>query len=750
MMHNSLFIRDRLLETNQNPLHVSRRDPHQWLQIDPPTEVRAGETALTGRWSVVAGHDDLSEAAADLADFLSRCGTQVAPGSSQTVSLHLDSSLRPWSFRLAVQSGSVSIHGGDIAGVWAGLVYLEREVAGRRAPALPHGTTERAAPWRLQISQAPFGSNYLVPDLTSEYIGDDAFRLLAHYGINGMNIYGDWLLYVKSERFPALSQPDYDRNIAILKQTVARARKFGVQLIFMAVSPKFGEEHEVFRRHPELRGARIIKGQTDQRIHNLCSSSEASLALHRETFRNLFREVPDLGGLGLIIGGESYYHCFMRPDLHGLEPGMKTNCPLCAQQKPEDVVNRLLKATADGVHEAKPGAPVMAWPYSATRWSSDRPQLEFCRGMEPGVSLLTTVDKDQWYQKDGYRKVIWDYSIDYTGPADNLVAQAEVIRERGLDLYVKHETALGLECIHLPYMPALQRIGQKWANVRAMQPAGVMQSWMFFGMFGSRAEEIGWWTAWRPELSLDQILHEIAGRDFGPLAGDMVKVWDRVSRAAGHLPYIGRYFTGPEFIGPAHPLLPNATDPTPELFHALLYYLQENEETFSRTVIETKHSLVMNQLPMQHFANGIKLDREGDMMQLVLAEYSRACAVSGEALGLIESLQAAGAPVAQRLHAEERLLVEFVHRTFLSTYHTLRYLYLRDHGGAAGEADRAAELRTIALAEIENARLARHIFVEAPWLDLGIRVDGKFPSSLEMVDAKIALMAHAFGVEGAV
>ncbi|WP_409342807.1 hypothetical protein [Paenibacillus sp. MBLB4367] len=738
MMHNSLLIRERLIQTNNSELHRSRRNPHRFIRkLNRAAGLAPGELELAGSWSVTfeSGYPGLEEAADDLRDYLAQGGIAADEPADGQVILRIDGSIPAGGFRRTVEATSVRIDASDMRGIWAGVVYTERELAVRGEPVLLEGELLRQPAWRMQISQAPFGSNYLVPDLTPDYLGDDAFRLLAHYGVNGMTIYGDWLLYVKSETYPELNCPEYEQNIAVLRDAAERAMKYGVQLYYVPVSPKLAHDHPLFLRVPEARGARIHPGlkKDAKPIHNLCSSHDETLAFHGEVMANLFKEVPQLGGLGLIIGGESYYHCFMRPDRRGLPDGQRTNCPRCAAYTAEQAVNGLLKATAEAVKRHHPHAPVMAWPYSAFIWSGDPAQLGLLEEMDERVALLNTIDKDQWAQKEGYRKLIWDYSIDYTGPADNLLKQAEILNRRGMELFVKTETALGLECIQYPYFPSLGRLADKWRNVASMKPSGVLQSWMFYGMWGSRAEELGWWSAWRPDKPTEEVIAAIATRDFGDIGPQMVRVWERFSEAASRFPYIPTYFTGPEFIGPAHPLFFGGEAEKREEFQALLYYLQENEETFSKTVVEVRHSLVMEEIPYSRIRGVLKADDEEAYFTVFMNEFRQALSASKEAVYILAGIPEPADPNVRAALAEEQQLCELIYRTFLSTVNAFTFLSHKETGDTAG-------MLQVAESEIGNARAARRLFEQSPWLDLSLRVDGKYPSSLRMIDAKIAIM----------
>ncbi len=78
------------------------------------------------------------------------------------------------------------------------------------------------------------------------------------------------------------------------------------------------------------------------------------------------------------------------------------------------------------------------------------------------------IDKGAFMQKTGYRKSIWDYSIDFNGIAEltrkicrcGAPVQPPVLRE--------NRNRHRLETIQFPYVPAMQRLADKWRNVPAL------------------------------------------------------------------------------------------------------------------------------------------------------------------------------------------------------------------------------------------------------------------------------------------
>lgn len=729
-MHNSLHIRELLRRTNSDPLRIDRRDPHRLISVDPSAAPTSDDIRLDGEWDVVSCSGSVLEPAVrDVSEFLGLMGISVVAGGDNAVELRIAPDLSPRAFRIVVSPSRVVINGGDIAGAWAGIAWMERMMRVRRGPFLPTGIHERTARWRTQITQGPWGGNYSVPDFSPEYLSDDAFRLYAHYGVNSMMIYGDLLCYANSSILPELNHPDYDHHIEMLRDASRRAAQYGVQFTYVVVGAKLRADHPVFVNHPSTLGAGKTPGGESRAIHCLCSSDEKVLAFYRETFRNILRAAPELAGFICIIGGESFYHCRMWPHSDHL-------CEKCFLHRTEDVVSSLLGNITDAVQTEKPGAFVAAWPYNTDSW--DNPDaLELLRTLPKNVSYLDQFDRKQLYDKGSYRKLVWDYSVDYIGPADQHVARARIARERGLGHYVRTETGIGLEVFQFPYVPSMFRLADKWEVVRDLAPDGVHQAWLFFGMFGSRAEELGL-RATYGDYTPNEFIREMAVRDFGPdTVEHVLTAWRTMSEAVGHIPSVTLhyYYVGPSFLGPCHPLIPEKDSDIPDVFDAVLFYLQEGEETFSRKRTEVRTSLVMADLPETAASINIEWDSDSDGWDIVLTEYREAARLAEASWqSLLDAAKHTRISYdAQRLE-EETLLTELVYRTFETCANTVEFLHLRDRNG---NADR---MREIARQELENAERSRPIYEKCPWLDIAERTDGVYSKCTGMIDAKAAML----------
>jgi hypothetical protein len=412
-----------------------------------------------------------------------------------------------------------------------------------------------------------------------------------------------------------------------------------------------------------------------------------------------------------------------------------TNCPHCQQLSPEKMVSNFVENTAKAIHQFKPSVPVMAWPYSANRWSKDPYQIDFIEKLPSSVALLSEIDKDQWIKKNGYSKLIWDYSIDFVGPSDRILGQVETAQECNVEVFIKSETALGLEINHVPYVPCLPRLLTKWKNLAQLHPRGVIQSWAFFGMWGSIAEELGWWKCWEPSLSNDEILYYIATREVGEKnQKQLIKVWEDLSEAISHLPCIPPYYIGPFFLGPAHPLITKG-NPIPDVFLGALYYKQELEESLSTKRLQLFEPLILTQLPSSPKEWGFIADSSQKEWEIFFSELEQVVHFSAQAFHKIQSIVSDN----QENMFEQATIIEFLYRTFITTYNSLRFLYLQTKE-INSENRNNSSIITIIQEELQNTQAVELLYQRSPWLDLQLRTEGKFSSSQDMINTKIRLL----------
>ncbi|MEK7793619.1 MAG: hypothetical protein AAB353_03775 [Candidatus Hydrogenedentota bacterium] len=463
------------------------------------------------------------------------------------------------SFTISAGPGRIAVIGHDSRGLRDGVVRLVDQIGFRQAPFVSTGEQVYRPKLSVRLGTVPKMGSY---------------RELVFLGYNavfagGGNLHAlsvsDAIPELRARRVPGLASAG--------TTSAAEARRHGLKTYaFVDTRQKFPKDDPVFEAHPDIRGALTWKADGE---YVLCTEHPLVRRYLMESVEGLFRADPELDGLVLIIGGEGFYHCFMRP--YGVEKG-HTNCSRCEPLGAETVVANLCNALATAARSVNPNAEVVAWPYSAEHvWSADKAQAVLIEKFEPGAAIFTEIEKDEYVSKeDGVNKHLWDYSIDLIGPGARAKAQIEACRSAGIHVYLKSEPELAFEAPRLPHIPCMDR----WVDrAQALASCGADGAWVFPAFracFGTSAAEINKFFWWDPAPDKEDLLQRFAARLAGAEAGPHVRqAWKYVSDAIAYSPELPSYYTGPYYLGPAHPMCADPRAELPEVFFGYYLFMAE-------------------------------------------------------------------------------------------------------------------------------------------------------------------------------
>lgn len=553
-----------------SPYSALSKDYFLRFSRDPDATPEADETAVAEGWRIVHSPDAAPltvRMAEHLADFLTRtmnvtCPVEAGEGAERTIVL-ADAVAAPGvneeAFAIAVGADRIAIAAGSPEGVRDGIVKLTDRIGFRGAPYLAQGVETYEPKLRVRLGTTPMMGSF--KDLV--FMGYNAV-FAAGGSLHGLS---------RSDAIPALAERRVPGLLEAGAASVAAAKAYGLKTYaFVDTREKFAKDAPVFQEHPDLRGALTWKADGE---YVVCTEHPLAQRYLAESVQDLFRETPGLDGLVFIIGGEGFYHCFMRP--YGVEKG-HTNCARCEAVGAEQVVANLCNRIAAAAREIHPEAEIVAWPYSAEHvWSVDPYCAGFISKLEPGTAIFTEIEKSEYLEKpEGVRKSLWDYSIDMIGPGPRAQAQIEACRAAGIPIYLKSEPELGFEAPRLPHIPCMDR----WADrAIALATCGADGAWVFPAFrpnYGTSASELAKYFWWEPAPDKDALLNDFAARLFGPEAGPhMREAWRHVSDAIPFSPELPSYYKGPYYLGPAHPMVANPEAEIPELFYGRYLFLVE-------------------------------------------------------------------------------------------------------------------------------------------------------------------------------
>jgi hypothetical protein len=547
---------------------------------DPRAMPSPGEIAIQADWQIVVppDTDPLANVMAEqLQTFLRQCmnlelpivrqaAAQTTNGETPTIVL-LDSgggdSEKPESFTIRVEPGRVTVHGDSPNGLRDGIVRLVDRIGLREAPILAVGETTYAPLLRLRVGAVPAGGSYK----------DAVF-----FGYNAVLFGGgDLFALSRSDAIPELSARRVPDTLEANREGMKELGKFGLKAYaWLNTRQKFSKDDPVLLAHPEIRGSLTWSADGE---YNLCTSHPLVRRYLKETVRGMFETLPELQGVVLIVGGEGFYHCHMRP--FGVAKG-HTNCARCEPLGAEAAVADLCNDLASAAREVNPNAEVVVWPYSAEHvWASDAAATGFLQRLKPGVALLTEVEKSEIITKrPGLQKSIWDYSIDFIGPAARTRQQIDVCAAHDIPVYLKSEPELAFEAPRLPQIPCMDR----WADrSETLASCGAEGAWVFpafrpfFGTSTAEINKLLWWT---PMEDRESQLQSLARRIAGASAADALRTaWKETSAAVAQSPELPSYYLGPYYLGPMHPICANRQQPLPDVFYGQYLFRAEHMDS---------------------------------------------------------------------------------------------------------------------------------------------------------------------------
>jgi hypothetical protein len=562
------------------PFSILSKDYFSRFSRDPAAIAEKHEVVVDSRWRIVlpSGIGPLGRLMAEhLQAFLrermhvhlalvEEPSTSVAESSNPSLAL-LDSggddAGTPESFTIRVEPDRITVHGDSPNGLRDGIVRLVDRIGFREAPVLEVGSTVYKPRLPVRLGCVPAGGTY---------------KDLVFFGFNAV-LYGGGDLYALSESdaIPELSARRVSGALESNQHGLKELGKYGLKAYaFVNTRQKFPKDDPVFRAHPDIRGALTWSADGE---YTLCTSHPLVRQYLRESLQGLFRSLPELQGVVVIIGGEGFYHCHMRP--YGVEKG-HTNCSRCEVLGAEAAVADLCNDLASAIREVKPDAELVLWPYSAEHvWAKDRAVTGLIERLKPGTALFTEIEKSETVQKPpGIVKEIWDYSIDLIGPGPRAREQIAACTKAHVPVYLKSEPELGFEAPRLPQIPCMDR----WADrAEALASCGASGAWVFPAFrpfYGTSTGEINKFLWWSPVPDRDALLQSLAKRLAGEHGADALRhAWKEVSEAIPFSPELPPYYTGPYYLGPMHPMCADREKPLPEVFYGRYLFQAEIKDS---------------------------------------------------------------------------------------------------------------------------------------------------------------------------
>lgn len=551
---------------NSSPLSALSEDCFSRYSRDPDAKPAEGEVLIGDGWRIVHAIDAsplVTLIAGDLSSFLAeRMGvplaieTASAPlASGNCIALFEADGGKPGmggSFTITACADGVRVAGHDAAGLRDGVVRLVDLMGFREAPILEVGTFEFAPRVGLRVGRVPVGGG--VRDAV--FLGNNAIVIG----------YDDLFALSTSDAIPELNGRQKPSLLHAVACAVREARSYRLKTYLHIKTSRLDGDDPAFVDHPEIQGAEIDFGKPGQ--HALCSEQPLVKRYYAESIAGLFRETG-LDGVMLIVGGEEFYHCYMRPA--GCEKG-DTNCPRCKSLGVETVVANLGTLLTEAARAVRPDAEVVLWPYGAYwAWAGDPSHVGLIEKLDRGSCLLVEPEVGEVIEKDGgFTKHLWDYSIDMVGIGPRCRRQIDACAARHVPLYLKSDHEHAYEACRLPCIPCMDRWFDRTEAMLTSDTDGLwVFSYVYRPCFGTTGAILGKYLYWDPAPGKEELLEQLAASVAGKAGGPSVRcAWRLVSEAVGLTPELPpRYFMGPMCLGPEHPMCVDREAELPAIFY---------------------------------------------------------------------------------------------------------------------------------------------------------------------------------------
>jgi hypothetical protein len=629
----------------------------------------------------------------------------------------------PESYTLEITKDRVLVQGRDAPGLRDGIVRVVDLMGFRQGPILPLGKWVVKPRLPVRLGAVP-------------YLG--SFREAVFLGYNAVFVSAGSLFEMStSDALPELQSrrnPHVRTNFAA---AVNEAAKLGLKTFcWLDTRQKFAKDHPVFQAHPEVRGTLTWKADGE---YVLCTEHPLVKRYLTESVEGLLRAAPQLSGVVIIIGGEGFYHCYMRS--FGVAKGQSA-CVRCGPLGAEPVVANLCNTLAAAIRKINPQAELIAWPYSAEHvWSADKDQAGLIRLLKPGAGILTEVEKDEYVQKDGFKKHLWDYSIDLIGPGERAKRQIAACRAAGVPIYIKSESELSFEAPRLPFVPCHDR----WLErADAIARSGASGAWCFPAfkpMYGSSVGEVAKYAGWDPVKPAEETLQELAARIAGRRAGRKLRdAWKNVSDAIPFSPELPSYYTGPYYLGPGQPMCADPAAKLPDVFLGRYLFRAEMTDAEGLELRPTYNTSPTGNIPI--------FGRMYRQMETILRA---AAAQVQEAEPLVPARL-------RQLFVSETDPIRWFYHTARTEANFYESCQIRDRvlklaaatARTAAEQSEAAKLleqwREVLQDEKQNTEQARPVMARDMRLDYYYGGDHTFSHGVDVLDAKLKVLASELNV----
>lgn len=200
-----------------------------------------------------------------------------------------------------------------------------------------------------------------------------------------------------------------------------------------------------------------------------------------------------------------------------------------------------VRIAADEAHRINPKVEILPWEYNVAFSPDQAATKAYVMTQLPESTIpLLTFENGKSFELDGQKGYLRDYAINQVGPAEVTQAQLLEARKRSFRaIYSKADTFASWQFGTFPYLPFPYQWYARYKAMEEWKIAGALETWSY-GFKPNWVAEMRAWYAWSDAPPLDDLLRQIARREFGAGSEDAVlAAWKHFSEAIQVYPDTG-------------------------------------------------------------------------------------------------------------------------------------------------------------------------------------------------------------------
>lgn len=312
----------------------------------------------------------------------------------------------------------------------------------------------------------PCGDAFL--EDTSSHLPDTLLDRYAEQGVNALFVHGVLSSLSPYPFDPSLSR-DYPTRRAHLRDLVTRAGKRGIRIYLYFNEPRALPE-SLFGTTADA----SMMGHRQSGHAALCLQTEGARAYFYGAVKDLFTDIPDIGGILSITMSENFTHCTY---------GRACNCPRCSSLPVGTVAAQVNNIMMQAIRDSSSHAELIAsmWGWSPFMGWTEEQTAHAISLLDPEIAVMGISEYDLAIEKGGVKGRVIDYSISNPGPSEITRKTLLCAAEMGHKIYAKVQVSCSWECSSVPYLPVFDLELEHLQNLTRIGVNDLMLTWTLGG-----------------------------------------------------------------------------------------------------------------------------------------------------------------------------------------------------------------------------------------------------------------------------